>query len=70
MANKRIAVMLDAPAWVMVEDGFLKIGYTHRGSDSFKIDQHEFMFVGSSTDSIDRITDFLGVDQLENKSGV
>ena len=70
MSKKQIVIMLDVVAWVTVEDKFLKIGYTNRGSDSFTIDQHEFMFVGISTDSVDRITDFLGVDQPENKPGV
>ena len=70
MSKKRVVVMLDVAAWVMVEDKFLKIGYINRGSDSFKIDQHEFLFVGNSIDSINRITDFLKVDQPENKPGV
>lgn len=68
MSKKRIVIMLDAPAWVMAEDGFLKIGYTNRGSDSFKIDQYEFMFVErvkmfGSIDSMSVIRSFLGVDQ-------
>lgn len=67
MSKKQIVIMLDVVAWVTVEDKFLKIGYTNRGSDSFTIDQHEFMFVGSSSDSVDRITDFLEVDR---RSGV